>query len=171
MSPSGYYLFLLDELDSDEKNIIELNNILKKLGIEFTLEDHKNSSEKKYRTLGIKIDFDTIEKFETRGAGKKKAIAKNNITVGELKELKKTKTNEGEVPQYYVENNHEAIIDPQIFELVQAEIAKRNKGKERYSGVSIFSTKVQCAECGGWYGSKVWHSNDKYRRIVYQCNN
>ena len=94
MSPSGYYLFLLDELDSDEKNIIELNNILKKLGIEFTLEDHKNSSEKKYRTLSIKIDFDTIEKFETRGAGKKKAIAKNNITVGELKELKKTKTND-----------------------------------------------------------------------------
>lgn len=84
---------------------------------------------------------------------------------------KKTKTNEGEVPQYYVENNHEAIIDPQIFELVQAEIAKRNKGKERYSGVSIISTKVQCAECGGWYGSKVWHSNDKYRRIIYQCNN
>ncbi len=71
---------------------------------------------------------------------------------------KKTKTNEGEVQQYYVENNHEAIIDPQIFELVQAKIAKRNKGKERYSGVSIFSTKV-------------WHSNDKYRRIIYQCNN
>nr|CDL66042.1 unnamed protein product [uncultured bacterium] len=99
MSPSGYYLFLLDELDSDEKNIIELNNILKKLGIEFTLEDHKNSSEKKYRTLGIKIDFDTIEKFETRGAGKKKAIAKNNITVGELKELKKTKTNDEIIAQ------------------------------------------------------------------------
>ena len=29
---------------------------------------------------------------------------------------------------------------------------------------------MQCAECGGWYGSKVWHSNDKYRRIIYQCN-
>ena len=27
-----------------------------------------------------------------------------------------------------------------------------------------------CGECGGSYGSKVWHSNDKYRRIVYQCN-
>ena len=54
---------------------------------------------------------------------------------------------------------------------MQAEIEKRNKGKERYSGVSIFSTKVQCAECGGWYGSKVWHSNDKCRRIIYQYNN
>ena len=79
------------------------------------------------------------------------ALLQKSYTVDFL--TKKTKTNEGEVLQYYVENNHEAIIDPQIFELVQAEIAKRNKGKERYSGVSIFSTKVQCAECGGWYGS------------------
>ena len=27
-------------------------------------------------------------------------------------------------------------------------------------------------DCGMmWFGSKVWHSNDKYRRVVYQCNN
>ena len=25
--------------------------------------------------------------------------------------------------------------------------------------------------CGHWYGSKVWHSTDQYRRVVYQCNN
>ena len=23
---------------------------------------------------------------------------------------------------------------------------------------------------GGYYGPKIWHSNDKYRRVVYQCN-
>ena len=28
---------------------------------------------------------------------------------------KKTKINESEVPQYYVEKDHEAIIDPEIF--------------------------------------------------------
>lgn len=77
-------------------------------------------------------------------------------------ESKKTKINEGEVPQYYVENNHPAIIDPELFDLVQTEIQRRGKGNARYSGVTIFSSKVQCAECGGWYGSKVWHSNDKY---------
>ena len=27
-----------------------------------------------------------------------------------------------------------------------------------------------CGECGGSYGAKVWHSNDKYRKIVYRCN-
>lgn len=84
---------------------------------------------------------------------------------------KKVKTNEGEVPQYYVENNHPAIIEPELFDLVQSEIQRRGKGSSRYSGVTIFSSKVQCAECGGWYGSKVWHSNDKYRRVIYQCNN
>lgn len=111
----------------------------------------------------------TVRSILTNEKYKGDALLQKSYTVDFL--TKKTKTNEGEVPQYYVENTHEAIIDPQIFELVQAEIAKRNKGKERYSGVSIFSTKVQCAECGGWYGSKVWHSNDKYRRIIYQCNN
>ncbi len=83
---------------------------------------------------------------------------------------KKHKWNKGEVPQYYVEENHEAIVSPEVFELVQAEIERRNHAEERYSGVSIFSSKIQCAECGRWYGSKVWHSTDKYRRVVYQCN-
>ena len=36
--------------------------------------------------------------------------------------------------------------------------------------MSIFSGKVKCGECGGWYGARTWHSTDKYRRIVYQCN-
>lgn len=24
--------------------------------------------------------------------------------------------------------------------------------------------------CGGFYGSKVWHSNSKYRTVVWRCN-
>lgn len=70
-----------------------------------------------------------------------------------------------------MEGNHEAIIEPKLFDLVQVELAKRSKkGTARYSGVSIFSNKIKCAECGSWYGSKVWHSNDKYRRVIYRCN-
>ena len=46
------------------------------------------------------------------------------------------------------------------------------KGKSATAGygVSMFSTKIKCGTCGGWYGSKVWHSNDKYRRTIYRCN-
>ena len=36
--------------------------------------------------------------------------------------------------------------------------------------MSMFSSKIKCGECGCWYGSKVWHSTDKYRRVIYQCN-
>ena len=83
---------------------------------------------------------------------------------------KKKKKNEGEVPQYYVEGNHEAIISPAVFDQVQILMQSREPGKNRNSCVSIFSSKIKCGDCGGWYGSKVWHSNDKYRKVIWQCN-
>ena len=69
-------------------------------------------------------------------------------------------------PQYYVEEHHEAIIPPAQFDFVQAELTRREQNG-RYSGVSIFSNKIKCGCCGGWYGSKVWHSTDKYRKVIY----
>ena len=41
---------------------------------------------------------------------------------------------------------------------------------ENISGVHTFSSKIRCGECGSWYGSKVWHSNSKYRKVIWQCN-
>ena len=96
------------------------------------------------------------------------ALLQKSYTVDFL--TKKKKINEGEIPQYYVENNHEAIIEPEIFDMVQREITRREPGKGRHSGVHAFSGKIKCGECGGWYGSKVWHSNDRYRRVIWQCN-
>ncbi len=82
---------------------------------------------------------------------------------------KKQVQNHGEVPQYYVENNHEAIIEPEIFDRVQ-DMMKQRVYQGGYSGGTVFSSKIVCGECGGWYGPKVWHSTDKYRRVVWQCN-
>ena len=82
---------------------------------------------------------------------------------------KKAKKNMGEIPQYYVEDNHEPIVSKELFEIVQNEIEKRTKGN-RYSGVGLFSSKIKCGECGSWYGSKVWHSTDKYKKTIYRCN-
>ncbi len=96
------------------------------------------------------------------------ALLQKTYTVSYLS--KKQKKNEGELPQYYVENSHPAIISPEVFDLAQAERRHRRESGQRYSGVSIFSSKIKCGQCGSWYGSKVWHSNDKYRRVVYQCN-
>jgi hypothetical protein len=81
------------------------------------------------------------------------------------------KTNEGEVPQYYVEKSHEAIIDPILFERVQEELARRKALGRSYSGKSIFSSRLICGDCGSYYGSKVWNSTSKYRHTIWRCNN
>ena len=83
---------------------------------------------------------------------------------------KKQVPNNGVLPQYYVEGDHEAIIPSETFELVQQEMLRRNNRDNRYSGVDIFASRIVCGECGSYYGAKVWHSNSKYRRIIYRCN-
>lgn len=96
------------------------------------------------------------------------ALLQKSYTVDFL--TKKKKQNNGEIPQYYVEGNHEAIIVPAAFEAVQRELERRGKGRNRHSGVHLFSGKIKCGQCGSWYGSKVWHSTDKYRQVIWQCN-
>ncbi|MEN6637446.1 MAG: recombinase family protein, partial [Clostridiaceae bacterium] len=71
---------------------------------------------------------------------------------------KKMKRNEGELPQYYVEQSHPAIVSPEVFDEVQQELKRRREA--RYVGRSgCFSSKIICGECGSYYGRKVWHSN------------
>lgn len=96
------------------------------------------------------------------------AILQKKFTVDFL--TKKQKVNEGEVPQYYVANSHPAIIEPEIFDLVQYELKQRKESGRWTSSAHCFSGKIFCGECGGLYGSKVWHSNDQYRRMIWQCN-
>lgn len=96
------------------------------------------------------------------------ALLQKNYTVDFL--TKKQKKNEGEVPQYYVEHSHESIIDPLEWDAVQEEISRRKAIGRAYSGKSVFGAKLICGDCGGWYGVKVWHSTDKYKTTVWQCN-
>lgn len=83
---------------------------------------------------------------------------------------KTVKKNDGEVPQYFVTDSHEAIIPPDEWETVQKEIERRKELGRHYSGGSIFATKLICGDCGGYFGAKVWHSKDKYRTVIWQCN-
>jgi site-specific DNA recombinase len=78
--------------------------------------------------------------------------------------------NTGQIPQYYVENNHPAIIDQDMWEQVQIELARRDELGAKYSSSDVFASKLICEDCGGFYGKKKWHSNSKYSRFVYQCN-
>ena len=84
---------------------------------------------------------------------------------------KAQKINEGEVPQWYVQNSHPAIIDQDFFDLVQYELQRRAASGQNTVSAHPFSGKIFCGECGAMYGSKVWSSNDpRLRRMVWQCN-
>lgn len=115
----------------------------------------------------------TIRSILTNEKYKGDALLQKSFTVDFL--TKKRKRNNGEVPQYYVEHSHEPIISPELFEMVQLERRRRAKNIEmsksgRCSGVSIFSGKIKCGDCGHWYGSRVWHSNQPTRKVVFQCS-
>lgn len=97
-----------------------------------------------------------------------------NSSLGEkqLDYLSKTvRKNNGEVKQYYVSNSHDAIIDEDTFNLVQAELERRSNFRSALRDNSVFSTKIICGECGYFYGRKVLHSNSKkHRKVVWYCN-
>ena len=137
------------------KSPVSIANQLTKLGIP---------------TPGGKTEWrtSTVKSILTNEKYKGDALLQKSFTVDFLS--KKTKTNTGEIPQYYIEGNHEAIISPEEFDLVQAELERRKKYGRTISTTSIFSSRIICSECGCFYGQKVWHSNDKYRKLVWRCN-
>lgn len=79
-----------------------------------------------------------------------KTFSENHIT-------KRTRVNKGELPQYFVENAHEAIIEPELFAAVQEEIARRTakfiKTTEPKK-VYPFTGLVECSICGRHYRRK-----------------
>ena len=115
----------------------------------------------------VKWTASTIKSILTNEKYKGDALLQKTFTPDYL--TKKTKKNDGQIPQYYVENSHPAIIAPEVYEAVQAEMERRKGCRSRYSGVDILASKLVCGECGSFYSPKVWHSTDQYRRVVYQC--
>lgn len=80
-----------------------------------------------------------------------KTYSENHLT-------KCTRQNNGELPKYYIEDAHEAIIPLQQFNAVQEEIQRRakkhytpNTTKKQYP----FTGKLVCAGCGKHYRRKV----------------
>lgn len=95
------------------------------------------------------------------------ALLQKRFTVDFL--TKKQKVNEGEVPQYYVENSHEGIVSDEIFDMVQSEMKRREEMRVNGSSKNFFSGRIVCESCGEPYIRKVWHSTTKYRRYIWQC--
>ena len=101
------------------------------------------------------------------------ALLQKTVTTDFL--TKKRVRNSGALPQYYVEDDHEAIIPKEIFMQVQAELVRRRKvhtgpnGQKRiYSGNNCFSQMVVCGECGELYRRVHWN-NHGCKSIVWRC--
>ena len=114
-----------------------------------------------------KWQYNVVDSILRNEKYKGSALLQKKYTVDFL--TKKLKKNNGEVAQYYVEDSHPAIIKPDEWELVQAELELNNQ--VRSHGNNVLCGRVICADCGSIYGPKVWHSNDIYRHVVWQCNN
>ena len=64
---------------------------------------------------------------------------------------KKRRKNRGQLPQYYVENTHEAIIDMDTFQYVQDEIKRRKELgvlANKSLNITCFTGKIKCLRCG-----------------------
>lgn len=84
---------------------------------------------------------------------------------------KEVRKNDGEVRQYLVQNSHEPIIDPFVFDQVQECLRKRSAYRAKIRDNSPFSNKLICGDCGGFYGHKVWHNHANTERYdVLYCN-
>lgn len=110
----------------------------------------------------------TVESILTNEKYKGAALLQKTFTTDFL--TKSKKINEGEIPQYYIENSHPAIVSKEVYDLVQMEFEKRRNSSHYKTTTNCFSSMIFCGDCGSVYGSKVWHSNTKYRRVIWQCN-
>ncbi len=100
------------------------------------------------------------------------ALLQKTYTVDFLN--KKRSKNNGDIPQYYVEDDHEAIIPKELFMKAQEEMAWRGsqvdcKGRKRgFSSNHCFTGLICCAECGEQFRRIHWN-NRGCKSVVWRC--
>jgi len=108
------------------------------------------------------------------------ALLQKTYTVDFL--TKKRVKNQGIVQQYYIQDNHEAIIPKELYYRVQEEKARRaslcksaatrraKKEQSKYSSKYSLSDIMICKECGKPYRRQVWSKNGQ-KSAVWRCEN
>ena len=86
--------------------------------------------------------------------------------------------NEGQVPKYFIEDNHEPIIDKETWNKAQILYQRNrdkfcgvNKNMKKYTHRYPYSGLLMCIHCGDSYKRRHWTQGYKTPRIVYQCSN
>jgi hypothetical protein len=130
-----------------------------------------------------KDNIPTIRNAEEWQDGVIKEILQNPIYEGDLL-LQKTystevipfqqKINKGEVPQYFIENNHEPIITRsegqivrEIFEYRREQIGIDDSSK--YQNRYDFSSKIICIECGSTFRRQKIYIGRPNERVQWCC--
>ncbi|WP_458863905.1 recombinase family protein [Streptococcus suis] len=102
-------------------------------------------------------------------------LLQKTVTVDFLN--KKRTENNGHANQYYVEGNHEPIIEPWIWDATQLEFERREAFKQTHEIKNYaqniesnpFSSKVFCGVCGSAFARKHW-TTTQGKRAVWQCS-
>ena len=88
----------------------------------------------------------------------------------------KRKKNEGELPKYYIKDNHEPIISREEFELVQ-KIKEDRAGKhgnnlgdrKKYSNRYPFTQKLICGDCGNTFKRFIQNAGKRCELATWSC--
>jgi len=114
-----------------------------------------------------------------------KEILQNPIYEGDLI-LQKTyttevlpytkKRNRGEIPQFFIKDNHEPIITREQREMVREiyEYRKNQMGVDdsgKYQNRYEFSSKIICRECGGNFRRQKIYIGKPYEKVQWSCKN
>ena len=87
--------------------------------------------------------------------------------------VRRKEKNNGQLPQYYVENNHEAIIPMEMFMQVQEERKRRKAEGQRANfgkNITCFSCRVKCPICGKNYMRNSRSKNsDGVKAHIWTC--
>ncbi len=119
----------------------------------------------------------TVERILSSEKYKGDFLARKTFTVDPIS--KKKKKNTGQVTQYLITNHHPAIIEPEMFDMVQSEMARRGCIKKydkkkhygKYSGKFPFNNLIICGDCGAKYRRTMWVEKNGDKKYVWRCVN
>ena len=119
----------------------------------------------------------TVERILSSEKYKGDFLTRKTFTVDPIS--KKKKKNTGQVSQYLITNHHPAIIEPEMFDMVQSEMARRGcikkndkkKNYGKYSGKFPFNNLIICGDCGAKYRRTMWVEKNGDKKHVWRCVN
>ena len=119
--------------------------------------------------------YSTIEGIITNEKYCGDLLLQKSVTTDFLKH--KRVKNDGLAHQYFIQDNHEPIVDRETWDKAQVILAKNsmkfrgtNKDCRKYTSRYPFSGLLICNECGDTYKRRQWTQGYKTPRIVFQCN-